>query len=68
MRDMIEYPPLSEISDEHPEIGAALFLEAVERDRAWKKANAKNPMPTRKDHDPRLVIPAKSGIQGWRGL
>ena len=51
MWDMIEYPPLSEISDEHAEIGAALFLEAVERDRAWKKANAKNPMPTRKDHD-----------------
>ena len=49
MWDMIEYPPLSEISDEHAEIGAALFLEAVERDRAWKKANAKT--PTRKDHD-----------------
>ena len=51
MWDMIEYPPLSEISDEHAEIGAALFHEAVERDRLWKKANAKNPMPTRKDHD-----------------
>jgi len=51
MWDMIEYPPLSEISDEHAEIGAALFHEAIERDRAWKKANAKNPMPTRKDHD-----------------
>ena len=49
MWDMIEYPPLSEISDEHAEIGAALFHEAVERDRAWKKANAKT--PTRKDHD-----------------
>ncbi len=49
MWDMIEYPPLSEISDEHAEIGAALFHEAVERDRLWKKANAKT--PTRKDHD-----------------
>ena len=49
MWDMIEYPPLSEISDEHAEIGAALFLEAVERDRAWKKANGIT--PTRKDHD-----------------
>ena len=49
MWDEIEYPPLSEISDEHAEIGAALFLEAVERDRAWKKANVKT--PTRKDHD-----------------
>ncbi len=51
MWDEIEYPPLSEISDEHAEIGAALFHEAVERSRAWKKANAENPLPTRKDHD-----------------
>ena len=49
MWDMIEYPPLSEISDEHAEIGAALFHEAIERNRLWKKANAKT--PTRKDHD-----------------
>ncbi len=51
MWDEIEYPPLSEISDEHAEIGAALFHEAVERSKAWKKANAENPTPTRKDHD-----------------
>ena len=49
MWDMIEYPPLSEISDEHAEIGAALFHEAVERNRLWKQANAKT--TTRKDHD-----------------
>ena len=49
MWDMIEYPPLSEISDEHARIGYELFLEAVERDRAWKKANGIT--PTRKDHD-----------------
>ena len=51
MWDMIEYPPLSEISDEHAEIGAALFHEAIERSRLWKKANAENPIPTRKYHD-----------------
>ena len=50
MWDMIEYPPLSEISDEHAEIGAALFHEALERDRLWKQANANNPMPTKEDH------------------
>ena len=50
MWDMIEYPPLSEISDEHAEIGAALFHEAVERSKAWKRANANNPMPTKEDH------------------
>ncbi len=51
MWDMIEEPPLSEISDEHAQIGAALFHEALERDRLWKQANANNPMPTRNDHD-----------------
>ena len=50
MWDMIEEPLLSEISDEHAEIGAALFHEAVERSRAWKEANAENPDPTKKDH------------------
>ena len=49
MWDMIEYPPLSEISDEHAEIGGALFHEAIERDRLWKKANGIT--TTRKDHD-----------------
>ena len=48
MWDEIEYPPLEEISDEHAQIGAALFHEAIERDRLWKKANAKN--PSRKDY------------------
>ncbi len=51
MWDEIEYPPLSEISDEHAQIGATLFHEAVERSKAWKRANANNPTPTRKDHD-----------------
>ncbi len=51
MWDMIQEPLLSEISDEHAAIGAALFHEAIERDRLWKKANAKNSIPTRKDHD-----------------
>ncbi len=50
MWDMIPQPRLSEISDEHVQIGAALFHEALERDRAWKEANANNPTPTRKDH------------------
>jgi hypothetical protein len=34
MWDAIEYPPLSEITDEHAQIGAALFHEAVERSKA----------------------------------
>ena len=50
MWDMIEYPPLSEISDEHAEIGAALFHEAVERSKAWRRANPRNPDPTKNDH------------------
>ena len=50
MWDMIEYPPLSEISDEHAEIGAALFHEAVERSKAWRRANPRNQEPTKNDH------------------
>ncbi len=50
MWDAILDQPEPEITDEHVQIGAALFHEAVERSRAWKKANAKNPDPTRKDH------------------
>ena len=50
MWDEILNQPEPYISDEHAEIGAALFHEAVERDRLWKKANAKNPTPTRNDH------------------
>ena len=49
MWDAIEYPPLSEITEEHAQIGAALFHEALERDRLWKQANGIT--PTRKDHD-----------------
>ena len=49
MWDEILDQPEPYISDEHAEIGAALFHEAVERDRLWKQANAKT--PTRKDHD-----------------
>ena len=50
MWDEIEYPPLSEISDEHAEIGAALFHEAVERSKAWRRANPRNQDPTKNDH------------------
>ena len=49
MWDEILNQPEPYISDEHAEIGAALFHEAIERDRLWKKANGIT--PTRKDHD-----------------
>ena len=51
MWDAILNQPEPEITDEHVQIGAALFHEALERDRLWKQANAKDPMPKRKDHD-----------------
>ena len=51
MWDAILDQPEPEITDEHVRIGAALFHEALERDRLWKRANAENPIPTRKDHD-----------------
>ncbi len=49
MWDEILAQPEPEISDEHAEIGAALFHEAVERSRLWKQANARN--PTKEDHN-----------------
>ena len=49
MWDTILAQPEPEISDEHARIGAALFHEAVERDRLWKRAN--DVSPTRKEHD-----------------
>ena len=49
MWDEILNQPEPYISDEHAEIGAALFHEAVERDRLWKKANGIT--PRKKDHD-----------------
>ena len=51
MWDAILAQPEPEISDEHVQIGAALFHEALERDRLWKEANAENSTSTRKDHD-----------------
>ena len=48
MWDAILAQPEPEITDEHVQIGAALFHEALERDRLWKQANAKN--PSRKDY------------------
>ena len=48
MWDAILNQPEPEITDEHVQIGAALFHEALERDRLWKQANAKN--PSRKDY------------------
>ena len=50
MWDAILDQPEPYISDEHAEIGAALFHEALERDRLWKEANANNPAPTKEDH------------------
>jgi len=49
MWDEIMEQPQPEITEEHIRIGAALFDEAVERQRIWRLANAKT--PTRKDHD-----------------
>ena len=51
MWDAILDQPEPEITEEHVRIGAALFHEALERDRLWKRANANNQDPTRKDHD-----------------
>ena len=43
MWDVILDQPEPEITEEHVRIGAALFHEALERDRLWKQGNAKNP-------------------------
>ena len=50
MWDAILDQPEPEITEEHARIGAALFHEALERDRLWKEANANNPAPTKEDH------------------
>ncbi len=48
MWDYIETLPKPEITPEHARIGAALFHEAVERQRRWHESGVK--IPTRKDH------------------
>ena len=49
MWDIIESQPEPVITEEHARIGAALFHEAVERQRAWRESDVK--IPERKDHD-----------------
>ncbi len=49
MWDIIESQPEPVITEEHARIGAALFHEAVERQRAWRESDVK--IPARKDHD-----------------
>ena len=49
MWDIIDSLPEPEISEEHARIGAALFYEAVEKQRLWRESNVK--VPTQKDHD-----------------
>ena len=49
MWDIIDSLPEPEISEEHARIGAALFHEAVEKQRLWRESGVK--IPTRKDHD-----------------
>ena len=49
MWDIIDSLPEPEITEEHARIGAALFHEAVEKQRIWRESSVK--IPTRKDHD-----------------
>ncbi len=49
MWETIENLPEPEITEEHARIGAALFHEAVERQRIWRQSGVK--IPTRKDLD-----------------
>ena len=49
MWDIIDSLPEPEITEEHARIGAALFHEAVEKQRIWRESGVK--IPTRKDHD-----------------
>ncbi|MXY20333.1 MAG: hypothetical protein F4Y49_03245 [Dehalococcoidia bacterium] len=49
MWDIIDSHPEPEITEEHARIGAALFHEAVEKQRIWRESGVK--IPTRKDHD-----------------
>ncbi len=49
MWDIIDSLPEPEISEEHARIGAALFYEAVEKQRLWRESNVK--VPVKKDID-----------------
>ncbi len=49
MWDIIDRQPQPVITEEHARIGAALFREAIQRQRLWEESNVK--IPTRKDHD-----------------
>ena len=49
MWDIIDSLPEPEITEEHARIGAALFYEAVEKQRIWRESGVK--IPTRKDYD-----------------
>lgn len=44
MWDIIDSLPEPEITEEHARIGAALFYEAVEKQRLWRESNVKVPM------------------------
>ncbi len=49
MWDIIDSQPQPVITEEHARIGAALFREAMQKQRLWEESNIK--IPTRKDHD-----------------
>ncbi len=49
MWDIIDSLPEPEITEEHARIGAALFYEAVEKQRIWRESGVK--IPARKDYD-----------------
>ncbi|MCY4652109.1 MAG: hypothetical protein OXC95_02980 [Dehalococcoidia bacterium] len=49
MWDIIDSLPQPEITEEHARIGAALFREAIQRQRLWEESDVK--IPTRNDHD-----------------
>ena len=49
MWDIIESQPQPVITEEHARIGAALFREAIQKQRLWEESNMKT--PTRKDYD-----------------
>ena len=48
MWDIIDSLPKPEITEEHARIGAALFHEAVNKQRLWRESNVK--IPTQKGH------------------
>ena len=48
MWEMIRKQPRPVISEEHARIGAALFHEAVEKQRLWEESDVR--IPTQKDH------------------